>query len=913
MSERPPKGPVSFSKYARNILSRPGTSASAGTLDKASTRTETVSEYSHKEISSDLSFVAEGPISAIAANPDGDRVIIAGRDVLKVLSIKQTEVLEVFGMRSDSRVNLNYASNDVKWGHGPTAGLVATASSNGSIVTWNVETSVSVRKAERVISDHTRAVNRLDFNPGNGSWLLSASQDGSMKLWDLRERDGRARFALQSKAEAVRDVQFNHQNALEIAAVHDNGTLQKWDLRNTKIYERKLSAHHGPALALNWHSDGRHVVTGGRDKSIKVWDLSSEARRPVNTLHTMAPVARVAWRPGDFKTNHQIASSSFSMDTTVNLWSLRRPFISEKVFDKHTDVTTGLLWKDCHTLWTCSKDGTFRQHAVNLAPTPIDTLSHYAFGWSHNGDIAVSLGSRYSDKHRLRVIEDKVVNSSRLPVDTTAGSDRRGSFRNSDEKASNDFDPCLELFAPVQSFAVIESEEDENERFRYFATNFSKSRQNMSSACEENAAVALRAEQYQIAKTWNLLSLALRQLERRQSAANTSAEVANRGSKSSVGSRPTTESLLHQELERSRKVPQSTASGMNATKTDDSLSTSFIMPKYDSIMSPPSTGTSTIPSRPRTADSMTQLSLLSKEESVIEETQTPTEVRLDDQEGKSSTALPTGVEAGQRDLEHSPGSLTWKFNSFGTSMDSNANPWGQSDGQDDSPSNPGSEGSSDGGTFGSPADEGSEQERRMSASAATLQPKEKHVRALGPGDSDLSKPWGWHSIAKRILDHYQGLADVQMNATICLILGEFIDRDEGEVDEWLYCYVELLQRQRLFVTATEVIKSSSSATLRALADSDTMVHTSCARCRKAVPSVREKEGQHWMCNRCQNTVLCVICGRVVKGDCAWCRSCSHVSHARCRRDWLADWRTPEDEGAGSNGPGCVAPDCLCTC
>lgn len=42
---------------------------------------------------------------------------------------------------------------------------------------------------ERVITEHTRAVNRICFQPDNGNILLSASQDGTMKCWVRFRRD----------------------------------------------------------------------------------------------------------------------------------------------------------------------------------------------------------------------------------------------------------------------------------------------------------------------------------------------------------------------------------------------------------------------------------------------------------------------------------------------------------------------------------------------------------------------------------------------------------------------------------------------------------------------------------------------------------------------------------------------------
>ena len=46
--------------------------------------------------------------------------------------------------------------------------------------------------------------------------------------------------------------------------------MKKWDIRRPTIHERKLNAHIGSVLAIDWHSDGKSVASGGRDKLIKV-------------------------------------------------------------------------------------------------------------------------------------------------------------------------------------------------------------------------------------------------------------------------------------------------------------------------------------------------------------------------------------------------------------------------------------------------------------------------------------------------------------------------------------------------------------------------------------------------------------------------------------------------------------------
>jgi hypothetical protein len=82
-----------------------------------------------------------GAINALSISPEGNSVVVAGREskrkrtrvnkvlykqciltsftytVLKVLSINKPEITETLNLRAGSHFNLNYSSNDVKWGN----------------------------------------------------------------------------------------------------------------------------------------------------------------------------------------------------------------------------------------------------------------------------------------------------------------------------------------------------------------------------------------------------------------------------------------------------------------------------------------------------------------------------------------------------------------------------------------------------------------------------------------------------------------------------------------------------------------------------------------------------------------------------------------------------------------------------
>lgn len=66
--------------------------------------------------------------------------------------------------------------------------ILATAATNGAVVVWNLNRP-SRSKQDHVFSDHKRTVNKVNFHAIEPSWLISGSQDGTMKCFDLRVKE----------------------------------------------------------------------------------------------------------------------------------------------------------------------------------------------------------------------------------------------------------------------------------------------------------------------------------------------------------------------------------------------------------------------------------------------------------------------------------------------------------------------------------------------------------------------------------------------------------------------------------------------------------------------------------------------------------------------------------------------------
>ena len=285
----------------------------------------------------------EAPANALDLCKDGSKVAVAGRSVFKIFSIED-EFVERDNLRpGKNNINLTFSCNDVVWSPVDDQ-VIATAATNGAVVVWNLNKS-GRGKQELVFSDHRRTVNKINFHPTD-QWLISGSQDGTMKLFDMRvEKSGQT---FHSMTESVRDVQFNPHSYHQFCAVSENGKVQLWDTRRPgDRCEKQWPAHNNHVFACDWHPELRNVLaTAGRDKTIKVWDTVSRKGDKMHgldhTVHTIGPVGRVKWRP---QRRDYLGSSALCIDFAVNVWDIKRPFVPFAAFNEHRDVTTDIAWR----------------------------------------------------------------------------------------------------------------------------------------------------------------------------------------------------------------------------------------------------------------------------------------------------------------------------------------------------------------------------------------------------------------------------------------------------------------------------------------------------------------------------------------------------------------------------------------
>ena len=146
--------------------------------------------------------------------------------------------------------------------------------------------------------------------------------------------------------------------------------------------EPKIIQNNFRILSVAWSPDGKKIVSGSDDNTVRIWDAATGELLRTLVGHT-SQVNTVAWSPD----GTQIASGS--LDRTIRIWNA---FTGEllKTLIGHTDWVTSVVWSSDGThIASCSYDKTVR--IWNAASGELlRTLAGHAFlitsvAWSPDG------------------------------------------------------------------------------------------------------------------------------------------------------------------------------------------------------------------------------------------------------------------------------------------------------------------------------------------------------------------------------------------------------------------------------------------------------------------------------------------------------------------------------------------------
>jgi WD40 repeat protein len=149
-----------------------------------------------------------------------------------------------------------------------------------SLRLWDLTTTKEIRQFQ----GHTKDVRSVAISP-DGKQLISGSFDGTMRLWELqtgkeiRRFDGPGHFveAVRFTPDGKRAVCSYGPRVIEAVYEEDpRCSLRLWDLATGKEL-KQFKGHTSPVLSLAISGDGRFLVSGSADNTMRLWQVPSSA------------------------------------------------------------------------------------------------------------------------------------------------------------------------------------------------------------------------------------------------------------------------------------------------------------------------------------------------------------------------------------------------------------------------------------------------------------------------------------------------------------------------------------------------------------------------------------------------------------------------------------------------------------
>ncbi|XP_058455532.1 pre-mRNA 3' end processing protein WDR33 [Malaya genurostris] len=204
----------------------------------------------------------------------------------------------------------------------PSDTKFASCSDDGTVRVWDFLRC----QEERVLRGHGADVKCVHWHPQK-ALIVSGSKDNQqpIKLWD--PKSGQALATLHAHKSTVMDLKWNDNGNWLVTASRDH-LLKLFDLRNLSEEAQIFRGHKKEASAVSWHPVHEGLfASGGSDGSILFWNVGTDKEvGGIDNAHESI-VWTLAWHP----LGHILCSGS--NDHTIKFWTRNRP--GDQMRDKY--------------------------------------------------------------------------------------------------------------------------------------------------------------------------------------------------------------------------------------------------------------------------------------------------------------------------------------------------------------------------------------------------------------------------------------------------------------------------------------------------------------------------------------------------------------------------------------------------
>lgn len=202
-------------------------------------------------------FGHEGEIHTARFSPSG--AILASGSFDRLIHL-----WNVYGECENYAILKGHSGCVLELSFAPDGSLLMSASTDKTGAVWDVEAGQRIKK----LKGHTSFVNSCCASRRGPQMVVTGSDDGTVKVWDVRKRG----YALSFNATfQVMSVCFNDTTNHVLSGGLDND-IKVWDLRQSEL-AYKMTGHADSITGLRLSPDGSYLLSNSMDSSVRIWDV----------------------------------------------------------------------------------------------------------------------------------------------------------------------------------------------------------------------------------------------------------------------------------------------------------------------------------------------------------------------------------------------------------------------------------------------------------------------------------------------------------------------------------------------------------------------------------------------------------------------------------------------------------------
>ena len=274
-------------------------------------------------------------VRQVAFSPDGQTFLTSGGvsdETVKIWDMATGRIIQRLTGHTDQIDSAAFS---------PDGATIASGARNGELILWDIETGEEIRRFD----GHADAVNDLAFSP-DGQQLVSGGSDVGLIIWNVETGEEIRRIPLG----VTYAVAFSPDGSAVLSGLGtgSSGVLTLWDVETGAEIHRYIG-HSAPVNRATFNPDGRMILSGSADGSLRLWYTDSGAE--LQRIPQSDGVEGVAFSP-----DGRLALSG-ARDSSVTLTDVTT---GEEIhrFEGHTDIVRSVAFSpDGELGYSASLDG----------------------------------------------------------------------------------------------------------------------------------------------------------------------------------------------------------------------------------------------------------------------------------------------------------------------------------------------------------------------------------------------------------------------------------------------------------------------------------------------------------------------------------------------------------------------------